>query len=210
MKSLIFFFAIFLIYGSALAQPDPQRVPPHSRPKPPAAAETLPETEYIPLDAKAVPCQMTVVSAPAIGGVKLGLSPDELSKVFKIKVIPGAPNALEVSSFSVAEKNRSALPKGINEISLAFFNNRLFYAVIAFENASQPKTLDNFALALSDKYSFSRAWFKTAVVNNVYLFCPRELRYELTINDDVQLRMLDLKADNEKNQRLKQNNVPKP
>ena len=166
---------------------------------------------YIPLDAKAAPCQMTVESAPAIGGVKLGLTPDELSRVFKIKVIPGAPNAIEVSTFSVAANNRSALPQGISEIYLAFFDNRLFYSVIAFENASQKKTLDNFALDLSQKYNFSTAWFKTAGSDNdVYLFCPQELRYELTGSSDFQLKILDLKADNQKNQRRKQNNGSKP
>ncbi len=224
MKSLIFFFAFFLIYGSAFAQPDPQRVPPHSRPKPPAAAEILPETEYIPLDAKAAPCQMTVANAPAIGGVKLGLTAEELGKAFKIKIIPGPPNKIDVSIFSIGEKNKSALPNGINSIVLAFYDNRLFHANIAFDNVSQKKPLDSFALSLSEKNNFSKAWFKTSrkirVFNEpkmqtddteVFLFCPGEIRFTLSHSgDELQLEMLDLKADNQKNQHRKQTNTSKP
>ncbi len=226
MKSLIFFFlSVFLISGSVLAQPDPKRVPPHSRPKPPAAAETLPETEYIPLDAAAAPCQMTVANAPAIGGVKLGLTAEELGKAFKIKIIPAPPNKIDVSIFSIGEKNKSALPNGINSIVLAFYDKRLFHANIAFDNVSQKKTLDSFALALSEKNNFSKAWFKTARQirvfnepkmqtddNEVYLFCPGELRFTLNNRnaDEFQLEMLDLKADNQKDQRRKQINDSKP
>ena len=192
MKNLIFLSTVFLLLSvSGFAQ------------------MTSPKITYSPLDATAAPCQMTIKDAPPINGVKLGLTPDELGKAFKIKIIPGAPNRLEVSTFSIGEQNKAALPKGINAISLAFFNNRLFHATIAFDNASPPKTLDKFALALSEKHNFSRAWFKTAVENYVYLFCPGELRFELTINDEVQLRMLDLKADNQKNQRWKLLNSPK-
>ena len=225
MKSLIFFFAFFLIYGSAFAQPDPQRVPPHSRPKPPAVVETLPETEYIPLDAAAAPCQMTAKDAPTINGVKLGLTADELGKIFKIKIVPGPPNKIDVSIFSIGEKNKSALPNGINSIVLAFYDNRLFHANIAFDNVSQKKALDSFALALSEKNNFSKAWFKTARQirvfnepkmqtdeNDIYLFCAGELRFTLNNRntDEFQLEMLDLKADSQKDQRRKQINDSKP
>ena len=208
-----FLFLIILLFSvSGFAQITPQPtskpVPRHQRPV--IVPQPSLEPTYIPLDATATPCQMTVKDMPTISGVKLGLTADELGKALKIKIIPGAPNDLEVSTFSIGEQNKSALPKGINAIYLAFFNNRLFYATIAFDNVSQPKALDKFALALSEKHKFSKAWFRTAVENYVYLFCPGELRFELTINNDVQLRMLDLKADNEKLQKRKQKNSSKP
>ena len=212
MKNLILCLIVFLLSMSGFAQltpqPKPIRVPRHQRPN--KVNEPSTDPAYVPLDATIAPCQLTVENAPTISGVKLGLTADELGKAFKIKIIPGALNHLEVSTFSIGEQNKSALPKGINAINLAFFNNRLFHAVIAFDNASQPKTLDKFALALSEKHNFSKAWFRTAVENYVYLFCPGELRVELTINDDVQLRMLDLKADTQKMQKRKQNNSSKP
>ncbi|MEO8074239.1 MAG: hypothetical protein ABI686_13450 [Acidobacteriota bacterium] len=220
MKTLLFFLTVFLFATPIFAQPDPKRVPPHSRPKPESVPQPSLETTYIPLNATAAPCQMNAANAPTIGGVKLGLSPDELGKVFKIKITPGAPNRLNVSTFDFGEQNKSALPNGINFIKLGFFNDRLFYAVMVFDNTSPP-TLDKFALALSAKYNFSKAWFKTArqiLVSgeiktqvdetSAYLFCPGELRFELSVGSEAQLRMLDLKADNQKNQRQKQINSP--
>jgi len=212
MKNLILCLILFFFsapyFAQMTPQPKPIRVPQHQRPN--KVNEPSTDPAYVPLDATIAPCQLTVENAPTISGVKFGLTPNELGKAFNIKITPGAPNHLEVSTFSIGEQNKSALPKGINGIYLAFFNNRLFYAAIAFDNASQKQTLDKFALALSEKHNCSKAWFKTAVENYVYLFCPGELRFELTINDDVQLRVLDLKADNEKLQKRKQNNHPKP
>ena len=214
MKNLALFLSAFLLSVSGLAQmtpqPKPGRVPRLQRPT--VVTETSSEPAYIPLDATTAPCQMTVADAPTVNGVKLGLTPDELGKALKIKITPGAPNKLEVSTFDIGENNKSALPNGINHIKLAFFNNRLFYAQIYFDNASQKKTLDKFATALSEKHKFSKAWFRTAVINYVYLFCPRELRFTVnSSNEDVfQFEMLDLKADAQKTQKRKQNNSSKP
>ncbi len=163
MKNLILFLMVFLLSVSVFAQmtpqPKPKRVP---RPRPTSVPKASTETVYTPLDATAAPCQMTVADAPTVSGVKLGLTPDELGKAFKIKVTPGAPNDVEVSTFSVGEKNKSALPSGINSIYLNFFSNRLYSAKIDFDNVSQKKTLDKFALDLSEKHNFSKAWFRTA------------------------------------------------
>ena len=237
MKKLILFLSVLLLSASVFAQPDPRRVPPHSRPKPETVPRPSDETTYIPLDATAAPCQMTVKDAPTINGAKLGLSPDELSKALKIKIIPGAPNQLGVSSFSILGKKRSAyflegityiysaLPNGINSINLNFFNNHLYYSLISFDNAATKQTLDKFALALSEKYNFSKAWFKTSreiLVNNeiktqvndnyVYLFCPRELRFTLQTagEDGFQLEILDLKADVQITEKHRQINSSKP
>ena len=215
MKNLTLLLKVFLLSVSGLAQmtpqPKPGRVPRPQRPT--AVTETSREPVYIPLDPTAAPCQMTVADAPTINGVKLGLTPDELGKAFKIKITPGAPNAVEVSTFSVEEKNKSALPSGINSIYLNFFSNRLYSAKIDFDNASPKKTLDKFALALSEKYKFSKAWFRTAaVVNDVYLFCPRELWFEINSrNEDVlQLQMTELKTLDQVIQKRKEINRSKP
>ena len=213
MKNLTLFLKVFLLSVSGLAQmtpqPKPRRIPRPQRPT--AVIETSRESVYIPLDATIAPCQMTVEDAPTINSVKLGPTPDELGKALKIKITPGAPNNLEVSTFDIGERNKSALPNGINHIKLAFFNNRLFYSQIYFDNASQKKTLDKFATTLSEKHKLSKAWFRTAVVNYVYLFCPGELRFTVnSSNEDVfQLEMLDLKADNQKIQKRKQSNNAK-
>jgi hypothetical protein len=168
---------------------------------------------------------MTVAEGPAINDVKLGLTADELGKAFKIKIVPGPPNKIDVSIFSMGDGNKSALPAGINGIVLAFYDNRLFHASIAFDNTLQKKTLDSFALALSAKNNFSRAWFKTSRqirVDNepkmqtdeteVFLFCPGELRFSVRgiTPDEFTLEMLDLKADTKKNQRPKQPNNSSP
>ena len=200
MKNLILFLTMFLLSASVFAQPNPKNIPPHSRPK--TVVEPSPKTTYPPVDATVAPCQMTVADGPTINGVKLGLTPDELGKTFKIKITPGEPNKLEVSSFLIGEKNKSALPNGIKIINLHFFNNRLYYAQIDIDNAVAKKTAANYALALSDKQHFSRAWFRAsyeqaANVDTVYLFCPQELRFTVHLDsafDLLQLEMLDLKT----------------
>ncbi len=229
MKNLILFLTVFLLSASVFAQPDPRRVPPHSRPKT-IVVEPSTETTYIPVDATATPCQMTVKDSPVINGVKLGLTPDELGKTFNIKIIPGAPNQLGISSFSILGKKKSsyflegvtyidsALPNGINEINLSFFNNRLYYAVSVFDNAASKKTAGNFALALSDKQHFSRAWFRAsyeqaANVDTVYLFCPQELRFTVHLDpafDLLKLEMLDLKTSVQITQKRNPTNGSKP
>lgn len=212
MNAPILLLTIFLLSAPVFAQPDPRRIPPHTKPKPVAVAETSTETAYLPLDKTAAPCQLCVPDAPSIYGVKLGLTPDELGKALKIKIIPGALNNLEVSTFDIGKQNKSDLPKGINAIHLAFFNDRLFHARIYFDNAAPKQSADKFAPALSEKYGFSKAWFKTAAISDIYLFCPGEIRF--TLNDrgyeTIELEMLDLKADTQKNQRRNQINNTKP
>ena len=89
MKNLILFLTMFLLSASVFAQPNPKNIPPHSRPK--TVVEPSPETTYPPVDATVAPCQMTVADGPTINGVKLGLTPDELGKTFKIKITPTEP-----------------------------------------------------------------------------------------------------------------------
>ena len=223
MKNLILLFTVAFLSASVFAQPDPRRVPPHSKPKPTPVAET-PDTVEVLLDAKAAPCQMTAADAPIIAGIKLASTPDELSKAFKIKVVPGEPNALEVSTFDIGEKskNSSALPKGITFIRLLFFNNRLYAANIVFDNALQkdapPKqTLDKFVLALSEKYKFSKAWYRPSHFgtstddSRIYLFCPPEVRFSSTFGyQEIQLEIINFKTFAQITQRRKQTNNSKP
>ncbi len=223
MKNLIFLLTISLLSASAFAQPDPRRVPPHSKPQPTPAA-SVPDIVEVPLDAKVAPCQMTAAAAPTIAGVKLASTPDELGKALKIKISPGAPNALQVSTFDIGEKskNNSALPKEITFIRLLFYNNRLYGANIVFDNALQkdasPKqALDKFVVALSEKYKFSKAWYRPTYFgtstddSRIYLFCPPEVRFSSTFGyQEIQLEILDFKTFAQITQRRRQNNNSKP
>ena len=69
-------------------------------------------------------------------------------------------------------------------------------------------------MGLSEKHNFSKAWFTTAAMDNeVYLFCPRELRLIVHITGDgdiFQLQMIDLKIFEQVIQKRKEINRSKP
>lgn len=110
-------------------------------------------------------CTLNLDQAPAIRGLHLGMTFDQVSKLFP-EVLTEHPSfiipdkdGLMTTYFTspYSEKNRQVL-KGVNMVFLYFLNKVLYQFSIQYDSANEWKDVDQFTRQISEKLHLPKAW----------------------------------------------------